>query len=134
MTRLENWPTLLADYIESRRPTSFTWGENDCCMFAADGVKAVTGVDLAKGLRRYHTKIGAARILKQCGGVRGVPSHVGLKAQPITMAKRGDPVLITMPEGDTLGLCLGARSAFVTPDGLTFWPTLNCSHSWSLDL
>ena len=38
---------LLARFIEERRRMPFTWGSNDCCLFAADWVLAATGRDIA---------------------------------------------------------------------------------------
>lgn len=139
--RLEHWPRLLADFIESRRKAPFEWGTNDCCLFACDAVHAITGLDpAAKTFRgKYKTAVGAGKILKKHGGVEGVAENVcekhGFGEITIPFAMRGDVVSCDMTEvGEAaLGICLGAQSAFIgITDGMRFIPTINCRRAWRI--
>ena len=47
MERLQDWPSRLAEFVESRRDVGFARGKADCCMLVADAVQAMTGVDYA---------------------------------------------------------------------------------------
>lgn len=45
------------------------WGKDDCCLWVADIVKDVCGIDLAEPFRgKYRTSNGAARTLEQYAG------------------------------------------------------------------
>ena len=76
MARLDDWQTLLAD--ELSKPRSFSWGKNDCCLFAGDIVQTITGIDPAATFRgKYDTALGAIKEIKRQGlnilGWRDVP-------------------------------------------------------------
>ncbi|MGL4489217.1 MAG: DUF6950 family protein, partial [Rhizobiaceae bacterium] len=44
---IHNWPEKLAEFINSNRGRAFEWGAFDCCMFAADAAKIISGKDYA---------------------------------------------------------------------------------------
>lgn len=104
-SRYQDWPERLAAFIEERRYVPFAWGTNDCCMFAADALLAITGVDFADGLRTYTTELGAARIIKGAGGMSCLVK--GLDLKPVGFANRGDLVLCHTENGETFGICTG---------------------------
>jgi hypothetical protein len=104
-SRYQDWPERLAAFIEERRYVPFTWGTNDCCIFAADAMLAITGRDFADGMRNYSTELGAARIIKEAGGMRELVK--GLKQKPVGFANRGDLVLCDAENGETFGICFG---------------------------
>jgi hypothetical protein len=90
----------------------FAWGINDCCIFAADGVIAVSGNDPASDLRgTYSSAIAAARVLKDIGGIEGAGDRTGERIPPLN-AQVGDVGLITAadPTGafaEALAVCTG---------------------------
>lgn len=135
MKRLENWPTLLADYFSSRYDAPFVWGVNDCCLFAADGVLAITGTDIAAAYRgKYDSAIGALKILADYDGsvIAIIDKHVKLPRTTLALARRGDLVAFEQEGEMALGICCGDRSAFPGKRGLTFRPTLKCKVAWKI--
>jgi hypothetical protein len=77
-------------YAASHMRTPFAWGEHDCVLFAADAVKAQTGVDRLAAYRgRWKTARGAARLLKRLGGMAAAVDQVLTPIAP-SMAQRGD--------------------------------------------
>lgn len=123
MTRLENWPTLLSLYVDSRRSQPFAWGTNDCCIFAADWVLIATGHDIASAFRGgYSGALGANRIIREAGGIENLlAEHApGLQRISPKLVGRGDLVLRTFENGPTLGINLGAIDCFVAEHGLAF--------------
>jgi len=110
MKRYSDWTTRLTQFIQSRKHTSFEWGENDCCLFAADAVIAIAGHDYAEQFRQQYTnEMGALRALKRAGytsidealtGLLGAPS-------PRLSVRRGDVVLIEHNGQDTAGIMFG---------------------------
>lgn len=137
MTRKDNWPALLAGFIEERRWMPFEWAKNDCCLFASDWVQLCTGVDPAADLRgKYSTALGAARILKEMGGVRGIIRSL---AEPLGVTRiegakdqRGDLVVADTGNGESIGICIGSHAAFVGASGLLFAPFdfKKAGHCW----
>lgn len=117
MNRLENWPTLLVDFIDARRDTPFVWGVSDCCLFAADAVHAITGIDFAAGRRgTYDDARGALALIEAAGGVAGL---VPFDEIDTGYAQRGDVVMLDMDGRDVLAVHLGDVIAGQGPDGIT---------------
>ncbi len=122
MKRLPDWPERLCQLIEERRHMKFSWGSNDCALFAADGVRVITGVDLAASYRgQYATDFGAARILEEAGGLRALAA--ALEEKPKGFIHRGDVVIAELEWRETMGICSGAGMWCAPgPDGLLFRP------------
>lgn len=88
----------------------FAWGSNDCCLFAADCVKAVTGRDPAADLRgAYSDAAGAARMLAKLGGVDGIADQRACDAVPPSLAQPGDIGRVTCDGRPTLAVCMGGH-------------------------
>lgn len=67
---------LLAAIENSSEP--MVWGKDDCGLWVADIVKAVTGHDPAAEIRdRYTTERGALRIYRKAGGTMAVLNRAG---------------------------------------------------------
>lgn len=113
MHRLHDWPERLAGFLDSRQGEPFAWGSNDCALFAADAVQAITGVDLAREFRGYSDEEGAATALASFVHNRplwhgaeslleAVTLHIAedhdLSEIPSSLARRGDLVLLRHPE------------------------------------
>lgn len=67
--RKRDWTTQLAHTIQAAVERPFSWGEFDCCLFAADCAVAVCEIDPAAHYRgRYRSESGAKRLLKKIHG------------------------------------------------------------------
>jgi len=133
LARRDNWPKLLAQFIEARRAQPFAWGSNDCCIFAADWVEICTGEDYAKTWRgRYTSAIGAVRFLDQAGGLEALVDALGLNRVAPQLAGRGDIIAQEAGRGVTLGICLGVTTAFVAKTGLVFGQITNVETAWKI--
>ena len=134
MNRVEDWPERLHEYIDLVQNEPFAWGVFDCCLFAADAVRVITGFDGAASLRgRYSTEAEAVALLAaEDGGLYGYVCNVLGAEKPALAAQRGDVVMLA--ETDirmaALGICLGARAAFTGPRGLSMIPLDQCVCSW----
>jgi hypothetical protein len=118
MPRLHDWQTRFAEFARARRNEPFAWGSNDCCLFAADCVEAITGEDPAKDLRGYTTALQAARIVKAHGGMaQFVTARIGVEIPPL-MANVGDLVLVVVNGHDTLTVCNGSNVIGPGPSGM----------------
>lgn len=117
--RHHDWPERLADFVRARRKTPFAWGANDCALFAADAVHAITGVDPAAECRGYSDEREALRIIKDAGGMRGL---VSLPEKPVGMAQRGDVVIALIDGRETFGVCVGENYAAPGVDRLVVRP------------
>ena len=59
----------LADFFTDRINTPLVWGESDCCLFVADALKSISGVDIAAWFRkRYASRSKAFKLLRQFAG------------------------------------------------------------------
>jgi len=131
--RREDWPEVLHAEIEAARDKPFVWGACDCCLWAADVVKALTGMDYAAEFRgRYSTARGAVRALKRYGkGTLDATMDALLPRRPFPM--RGDVVMAIVDGQQALGICVDVRAAFKAPQGLTFLPLSEIAAAWAVD-
>jgi len=107
MKRIEHWATRgFHAFLKSRANTPFEWGKHDCALFAADGIEAITGVDIAADFRgKYSDEASAAEAVKSIAGGATVADAAawcaakhGLAewAHPLK-AQRGDLVIYEDP-------------------------------------
>lgn len=94
LQRLPNWRLHLDALLCSRLHAPFAWGEFDCCLFAADCVQAICGVDLAEQYRGYRGARAGLRVLDHAGGVGLIATRaLGFPQRPDS-ARVGDIVLV----------------------------------------
>jgi hypothetical protein len=95
--RLEGWEKRFSAFLQERQRAPFVWGENDCILFAADAIVAITGFDLAASVRGlYASEEEAKALLKQRGGLEAaITEAFGFKPHDNRLkAHRGDGVLV----------------------------------------
>lgn len=133
MNKLHDWQVRFETFIASRTATPFTWGKNDCAIFAADCVCALTGRDVAlPAFRRHATERQAARLLKRHGGVAGIATAALGQPVPASGAQVGDVVLAKAGSRDMLAICNGATCIAPGPRGLAVLPMAQASLCWRL--
>lgn len=132
--RYRDWEQQLANYFIAMRDVPFEYGVNDCCLFAASAVAAMTGVDVAEQYRgKYTTELGAAKALKKLGGGTVEATFDALfPAIGAAFAQRGDLVF----NGEAIGVCIGDVAYFVGQEadhiGLVTIPRNEWSKGWSV--
>lgn len=131
--RRSDWQNRLADAIEAAREMPFSWGSHDCATWAFDIRRDLTdGEDIAAGWRgRYRTALGAHRVMKRLGWDSLEAAGRDLLGTPlptVLQARRGD--LVLGGPAPAYGVCVGAKVAFVSPDGLIFLSLVSCSLAW----
>ena len=145
---IPNWPTLLHQFLAERMKMPFAWGKNDCCLFACDAVFEMTGFDLAIDFRgKYDSALSAVRTMAEFVGDTSVDSAhlVGavaariatqheIKEIPVTMAQRGDVVLLLASRGESLGIVSLRGDSVLSPGekGLVPLPLKNCLKAWRI--
>ncbi len=136
LERHAQWPEALASGIARAWAKPFTWGENDCCLFACDCVLGITKTDIAKDFRGYKNIDEAKIILDRFGGVGGVAEAVaqeyGVPQITALAARRGDICLIEAGHGETLGVCAGDHILCPGLKGLVSYPLLQGIRAWKI--
>ncbi len=132
MTRRKDWPSRFAALVEEARLRPFEWGVHDCCLWAADSVLALTGVDHALGLRgTYADALAARRVLDALGGYAGAAALAGPEIAP-ALAGAGDVGLVASgaEDGVSLGVCTGIEWLCVGDAGLLRFPLASAQRAW----
>jgi len=129
----DDWPEVLASCIEDARGKSFSRGVFDCCLWAADVVRAMTGIDYASEFRgKYATLKGAIGVLNG----RTLDAVMDEKLQRVDHPSRGDvvliPIEITQQPIAGLGICLGDKIAMIGDGGLEFLPLQDAACAWGV--
>jgi hypothetical protein len=117
MNRVHDWQLRLEAFARERMARPFAWGSNDCALFAADCVRALTGETLCPELRGYDGR-GALRLQEEHGGLHGLASWALGEPIPTAFARVGDVVLVRMGDGQALGICNGGVVIGPGPDGM----------------
>jgi len=134
MTRYPDWLERLHTFVADTKDEPFSWGRNDCALFVSDCIFQMTGRDPAEPFRgKYRTEGGAYRSLRKIGGVSSLEElatkYLGAPI-PVFYAGRGDVVSMKTPTGKALGIVLGDRAAFRTPEGLCYFPREVWEKAW----
>jgi hypothetical protein len=144
LTRHEHWATrAFHQFLKARAGVPFTWGSQDCALFAADGIEAMTGVDIASDFRgKYHDEASAlAAIAEICGGktledaaVYCATKHGLLERKHPLFAQRGDLVVLEDSGRIIAGLVhLNGRHVVAPGDkGLKRLPITQILRSWDV--
>ena len=134
--RKEDWPEILAKAVAAANDVPFAWGSQDCCLFAANVVLAITDEDYAAEFRgHYSTATGATKALQRygMGSIRKtIDAKFGSSLPPL-MARRGDLLLAMTSRGESLGVSMGATSAFKSPSGVAMLRLDACLCCWRVD-
>lgn len=139
--RVDHWPMALSEVAaqaEARR-APFAYGTWDCCLWAAEAVQAITGVDYMAALRGYASKEEADALLSEHGGLESLVTEVlGAESQHISRAMRGDVVigelqLVPGESGSVLGICHGHVCSIAVEGGLRYLPTAMFKNCWSVE-
>jgi hypothetical protein len=106
VTRFPDWQERLSRFFAIHRTRPFRYGDWDCCIFAADAIQQISGVDIAAEFRgKYGSRREAYDLIRS---VRLVAERVatihGMQQVPITYARRGDMALIPRARDYSLGI------------------------------
>lgn len=130
MNRLHDWDLHLEAFVQARLRMPFAWGRNDCALFTADAVQAMTGKRLCEELRGHATARQALRVLAEVGGVRGVAARALDEPIPLLMAKVGDVVIIEVGKREALAICNGGTAIAPGPAGMVAVPMAHARAAW----
>jgi len=110
--RFPDWTARLESFLAANRTRKFQYGSWDCCLFAADCILAITGIDIAEQFRgRYISRKEALRVVREITGRSSIEAaaehcaeaHGMPEIEPLRAA-RGDMVLIPRPHDFSLGI------------------------------
>jgi hypothetical protein len=131
MMRVAIWEEALSDYISNKRDEPFQYGVNDCCMFAAGAVEAMTGVDPMEEFKGTYSDLrGSIKALKEIGeGDLETTLDSKFEEVAISHAQRGDLAFFD----ESVGVIMGGFAYFVSDEGLERIPREMWEKCWSVD-
>ena len=95
MRRKMHWATRAYHrFLLSRADTPFRWGRHDCALFAADGIQAITGVDIASSFRgKYYDEASAMAVIASTTGGTTVADAAAWCAKKHGLAELAYPLM-----------------------------------------
>lgn len=133
LARRPGWQDALAAAMCNAAMAPFEWGVNDCCLFTADCVAAMTGHDPAARYRgAYRTYTGAARLIARAGGTAAlVRKCLAATEIPAAQAGLGDVALVVQPNGEEV-VAVHGGAGWHAPgiDGLLWMPAHWARTAW----
>jgi hypothetical protein len=138
--RVQMWETAFAQFLADRGEQPFEWGRSDCCLFACDGIHALTGIDPAAWFRgRYSDMRGAVAALREYsdgGDLEAVAERIASEYDfdeiAIPFVQRGDCVLIETAHGSALALQADHRIAAQGPASLMLATDVRVMRAWAV--
>jgi len=131
MNRLPDWQLRLDALVTERLKVPFTWGNNDCALFAADAVLAMTGHDLASDMRDHRSARQALETIRRHGGLPAIVTSALGPSCAAGAARQGDVVALMEGKHVGLAICIDSEMA-VGPSrrGLVMLPMAKALCSW----
>ena len=128
--RISTWEDALSNYIAVKRSEPFEYGVNDCCLFAAGAVEAITGQDpMAEFRGEYDSLKTSLKVIKDIGaGTLEATLDGKFPEVSIGYAQRGDLAFFD----DSIGVVMGSFAYFVSDDGLERIPRDMWNKCWSV--
>ena len=132
MSRRTDWVAQMWLTIEDHADAEFLWGVNDCCLFIARVIDAMTEssheLDLAS---QYSDQATALAYIDSHGSLEAaVTYHLG---EPVSgRALRGDAVMCANNGNPCLGICVGSTVACVGESGLSWLPRSDILTRWAI--
>jgi len=125
-------------YLRAADTKRFGYGANDCCLFVAGAVLAMTGTDIAAEFRgKYSSRKEALSLALSYAGKRSVRALVekglgALPVVPVLCAQRGDIALVKRSRDVSLGLVALDGKAILAAgrDGLLRLPLTLGLRAW----
>lgn len=113
--------------------TQFSYGEADCCRFAAFVARELTGTDRMAGFD-YHSEHEATEILRRSGGLTGALTAILGEPVQVVYLTPGDPILIAAGGVELVGVYLGTRyvAGIDITGQIVEIPLRLCRHGWRL--
>ena len=136
------WVRAYHSFLLGDANTAFKWGEHDCALFAANGIKSMTGIDIADDFRgKYSDEAGAFEQIKSVTGGKTVADAAAHCAQKYGMtewkhpkcAQRGDLVVFEAPSGALVAGLVhlnGRHIISVGENGLYRFPISKVVRAW----
>lgn len=122
MKRYVDWPVRLQQCVLEWSDVPFEYGRHDCALWAAAAVKAMTGVDLADGLRDYDSEEDGLALVR----AHGFADHVDVFRQSLPTAERikvGDLAVVERDGRVAVGVAQARGIYVMLPDrGLALVP------------
>jgi hypothetical protein len=122
--RLPDWRSRLSALVAAALQRPFEWGVNDCALFAADAILAMTGTDPARDWRGRYASAREARALMRARGYadKGVLLASILPEVPLSRADAGDIAILGVGDDLPVAVITGPLLAAPGPTGLRFAP------------
>lgn len=120
--RFQDWQIFLGEAIAAADRIPFAWGTNDCCLFVADCIRAMTGTDLGAGFRgKYEDPAGAMTLIAFAtdgGGVEQLIEQLCrencMDEVEVAYAQRGDIALHDIETGPAAGIIYGDGALYLS--------------------
>lgn len=131
--RVKGWEQRLWKVTNGLLGVAFEWGTNDCCLFAADCIEAVTGDNPGAEFRgTYSSAKEAQRVLAKldCRDVGDLASRY-LPEIKVSLAQRGDIVMMPNTDGENyLAVVVSHTAVGPTARGMLHSPKKNATRAW----
>jgi len=132
--RKPGWEGILQQEIQKANTSEFNWGTNDCTSWSFKVLSKISDTDEIQYISELYTnKKSALKIWAEKSILDRVIERIGKPRCNLMLTKRGDLVLEDNNNlGETLGICIGNKVAFLGEEGLVYISLMKCKYSWEI--
>lgn len=121
-----NWHNDFINFIHVNKNTQFSWGTNDCVMFAASCIEVCTGEHpFPEHKGKYRTEGGAKKYLSTRFGSLENAWDTYLERIDYKFVQRGDVILFESDTGLTSGISWNSGVYAISPDGIRYFDRID---------
>ena len=138
MKKKEDWEIHFHNFLHENKDRSFAWGKWDCCIFANDCIKAMTGEDLIPKELKWKDEKSAMQSIKVYGGtllksIDKACKAKKLKSIDLNYVTKGD-LVVFKEETQLAGICDGFAILGPTDDGISVKKDVDLKKAWRIDV
>lgn len=138
MKKKEDWEMRFHDFIFENKDKPFAWGKWDCCIFANDCIKAMTGNNLIPKELKWKDEVTAIQSIKEYGGtllksIEKACKEKKIKSIDKNYIGKGD-LVVFKEETQLAGICDGFHVLGPSDDGISLKKDVNVLKVWRIDV
>ena len=135
MNKLPDWQIRLHAFLTENRDRQFGWGTWDCCIFANEAIKSISGVNVLPKELQWSNESEAMLAIQHYGrtfanAIKLATRSAGLQVVDIQHVTAGDLCVYVNGNEELCGICDGFALLSPTDQGYEFSDTSTARLAW----
>ena len=135
MRKVADWQMRLHSFLTANRDREFSWGKWDCCVFANEAIKSISGEDVLPAQLKWSSETEAMQAIQDYGrtfanAIKLAARSAGLQIIDVQQITAGDLCVYVNGNEELCGICDGFALLSPTDQGYEFSDTATARLAW----